>query len=63
LGIAAMKSKRKRSQNSQKNSAPSHSRPPDPGRMAATDLRPQADARWQRTIRYVWDKGGSKGSR
>ncbi|MBE2259573.1 MAG: hypothetical protein H6942_09410 [Candidatus Accumulibacter sp.] len=23
----------------------------------------QEQARWQRTVRYVWDKGGSKGGR
>ena len=28
----------------------------------ANPLR-QADARWQRTVRYGWDKGGSKGGR
>jgi hypothetical protein len=22
-----------------------------------------ADTRWQRTVRYVWDKGGAKGGR
>ncbi len=24
---------------------------------------PGADARWQRTVRYGWDKGGSRGGR
>ena len=24
---------------------------------------PQADARWQRTVRYGWDKGGARGGR
>jgi len=23
----------------------------------------QADSRWQRTVRYGWDKGGSRGGR
>ncbi len=23
----------------------------------------QADSRWQRTVRYGWDKGGAKGGR
>jgi len=51
--------------------------PPKPKRPAATPptskprqqraptpnpLR-QADARWQRTVRYGWDKGGAKGGR
>lgn len=35
-------------------------RPGDPA--AANPLR-QADLRWQRTVRYGWDKGGSKGGR
>ncbi|HNC51414.1 MAG TPA: hypothetical protein PLO14_04105 [Accumulibacter sp.] len=28
----------------------------------AADLR-RAEARWQRTARYGWDKGGSRGGR
>ncbi|MBL8393814.1 MAG: hypothetical protein JNK99_03550 [Candidatus Accumulibacter sp.] len=38
--------------------------PVAPPRAPATDnvLR-QAPARWQRSARYVWDKGGSRGGR
>lgn len=32
------------------------------GPAASNPLR-QADLRWQRTVRYGWDKGGSKGGR
>jgi len=35
-------------------------RPPVP--PPATDRR-QPETRWQRTARYGWDKGGSKGGR
>ncbi len=24
---------------------------------------PQSDSRWQRTVRYGWDKGGARGGR
>lgn len=30
---------------------------------AASNSLRQADLRWQRTVRYGWDKGGSKGGR
>ena len=38
--------------------------PPAPARRhnAPEPLR-QADKRWQRTVRYGWDKSGSKGGR
>ena len=39
---------------------------PRPSRPPATTLRaprPQADSRWQRTVRYGWDKGGARGGR
>lgn len=29
----------------------------------AQNLLPQADSRWQRTVRYGWDKGGARGGR
>ena len=37
-----------------------------PGRSPATPPRaslPSADSRWQRTVRYGWDKGGARGGR
>jgi len=39
--------------------------PPSPqadGPAVPNPLR-QADQRWQRTVRYGWDKGGSRGGR
>ncbi|HNB68871.1 MAG: hypothetical protein RKP46_03200 [Candidatus Accumulibacter sp.] len=29
----------------------------------ARQVSPGAAARWQRTVRYAWDKGGSRGGR
>jgi len=41
--------------------------PPNPrpaqGRQPAPNPLRQADNRWQRTVRYGWDKGGSNGGR
>lgn len=38
--------------------------PPSPPQKPATALPvPAATARWQRTVRYGWDKGGAKGGR
>jgi len=43
--------------------------PPTPVRSrqwalkAAAPPKYQPDARWQRTVRYVWDKGGARGGR
>ena len=36
---------------------------PPKQRPAAPNPRLQADNRWQRTVRYGWDKGGAKGGR
>ena len=37
---------------------------PTPPRPSVTDkLLRQPQSRWQRTARYCWDKGGSKGGR
>lgn len=36
--------------------------PPARSERAINALR-QAETRWQRTARYVWDKGGSRGGR
>jgi len=44
-----------------KPSGPARSALPRTGRTANT-LR-QAETRWQRSARYVWDKGGSRGGR
>ncbi|MBS1229645.1 MAG: hypothetical protein H6R17_2922 [Proteobacteria bacterium] len=35
---------------------------PKPRQPAANPLR-QAASRWQRTVRYGWDKGGARGGR
>lgn len=35
---------------------------PQPPTAGGNRLR-QAETRWQRTVRYAWDKGGSKGGR
>lgn len=35
---------------------------PNPPRRPAATLR-QAASRWQRTLRYGWDKGGADGGR
>jgi len=44
------------------NKPPTKARPaPKPG-PTPNPLR-QADNRWQRTVRYGWDKGGAKGGR
>jgi len=43
--------------------------PPAPARArqwiqkAAAAPKYQPDARWQRTVRYAWDKGGARGGR
>ncbi len=41
--------------------------PLQPGQATNTHAMPnplrQADNRWQRTVRYGWDKGGSRGGR
>jgi len=34
-----------------------------PGRQAVGNPLRQADSRWQRTVRYGWDKGGKNGGR
>ena len=51
---------------SDKVKSPARPAPKTPARnaspAAANPLR-QADLRWQRTVRYGWDKGGSKGGR
>ncbi|MEI7430648.1 MAG: hypothetical protein WCL27_09345 [Betaproteobacteria bacterium] len=43
------------------------SRPQNPKalqkRLAGPNPLQQADNRWQRTVRYGWDKGGAKGGR
>ncbi|EXI67936.1 MAG: hypothetical protein AW08_01541 [Candidatus Accumulibacter adjunctus] len=44
-----------------KPAGPARSSPARPERAVNT-LRP-AETRWQRTARYVWDKGGSRGGR
>jgi hypothetical protein len=31
--------------------------------VAPENPRTQADTRWQRTVRFAWDKGGAKGGR
>lgn len=36
---------------------------PKPKGPAAAKPLPQPAARWQRTVRYGWDKGGSRGGR
>lgn len=36
---------------------------PNPAAANRRNPRLQADARWQRTQRYGWDKGGSRGGR
>ena len=42
-----------------------HPLPPDQATNTQTMPNPlrQADNRWQRTVRYGWDKGGSRGGR
>lgn len=45
---------------------PGHPAPKPPlrhGNPAPANPLRQADSRWQRTVRYGWDKGGSKGGR
>jgi len=51
---------------------PMSSKPKSPARPAATprvprqrvtNPRPQANSRWQHTVRYGWDKGGAHGGR
>ncbi|TLD43849.1 MAG: hypothetical protein FAZ92_03946 [Accumulibacter sp.] len=37
--------------------------PPPPRAGPAGNPLRQAETRWQRTARYVWDKGGSRGGR
>jgi len=34
-----------------------------PARKLAPNRWRQADSRWQRTVRYGWDKGGAQGGR
>jgi len=34
-----------------------------PGDQPLPNPLRQADTRWQRTVRYGWDKGGSRGGR
>ncbi|MBK7421629.1 MAG: hypothetical protein IPJ48_00210 [Propionivibrio sp.] len=34
-----------------------------PGRQPAANPLRQADQRWQRSVRFGWDKGGSHGGR
>jgi len=34
-----------------------------PGRQPAANPLRQADQRWQRAVRFGWDKGGSHGGR
>ncbi|MFZ2852786.1 MAG: hypothetical protein WAZ34_01580 [Rhodocyclaceae bacterium] len=41
-------------------SQPKTARPSPP---AATNPLRQPDLRWQRSVRYGWDKGGSRGGR
>ena len=51
---------------SDKAKAPARPTPKPPARKsspAANNPLRQADLRWQRTVRYGWDKGGSKGGR
>ena len=38
-------------------------RPPASTPAPATNPRLLQDQRWQRTVRFNWDKGGSKGGR
>jgi len=38
------------------------SKAPQTRQAVANPLR-QADSRWQRTVRYGWDKGGNNGGR
>ncbi|HRD94744.1 hypothetical protein [Accumulibacter sp.] len=42
---------------------PTPKAPPQRPAAAAGKTPRQAENRWQRTIRYGWDKGGSKGGR
>jgi hypothetical protein len=44
-----------------KNSAPPPQKPQVP--TPADNPRQAEDLRWQRTVRFNWDKGGSKGGR
>ena len=37
--------------------------PPQPGVAPTAPLPAAPQNRWQRTVRYGWDKGGSKGGR
>jgi len=41
---------------------PTTAKAPQGRQPVANPLR-QADSRWQRTVRYGWDKGGNKGGR
>ncbi|MBW7900484.1 MAG: hypothetical protein H3C26_03350 [Rhodocyclaceae bacterium] len=43
--------------------APPAPKPAKPTAPPAEDLRPAEDRRWQRTVRFNWDKGGSQGGR
>ncbi|EXI71403.1 MAG TPA: hypothetical protein PK440_18225 [Candidatus Accumulibacter phosphatis] len=45
-----------------KSAIPVRSPPPPRAEPAGNPLR-QAETRWQRSARYVWDKGGSRGGR
>ena len=49
----------------QKPPAPSSPKPKAPARASQPVANPlrQADSRWQRTVRYGWDKGGARGGR
>jgi hypothetical protein len=47
--------------NKPKPPAKHHPAPPAP--PSAQNPANQRDARWQRTVRYGWDKGGSRGGR
>jgi hypothetical protein len=48
--------------NAKPNTAPP-TKAPNPAAANRPNPRLQADARWQRTQRYGWDKGGSRGGR
>ena len=42
---------------------PAKPRPATPNPPPAQNTANPRDARWQRTVRYGWDKGGSRGGR
>jgi len=44
------------------NKPPAKAKPAPRPSPTVNPLR-QADTRWQRTVRYGWDKGGAKGGR